>query len=66
MFKWITKIWHSHLRLIDLKILWPSCKAAARDLDHAKAAFMYHCSIDSAWNSNFSSEKLQEFVDKLK
>lgn len=36
-------------RQIDLQILWPTLKERARDLDHAKAAFAYHCLNDPAW-----------------
>jgi hypothetical protein len=32
-----------------MRILWPVCKEQARDIDHAKAAFMLHCMHDRPW-----------------
>jgi hypothetical protein len=45
--------WRARQRKIDLAILWPICiKGAVMNdlgLDHAKAAFAYHCFNDPAW-----------------
>ncbi len=49
MIGWLIDRWRSRQRRIDLEILWPACKANARDLDHAKAAFAYHAFHDRAW-----------------
>jgi hypothetical protein len=46
---WISRLWNKRRRDIDLKILWPACKAKSPDLDHAKAAFAYHAFHDEAW-----------------
>lgn len=66
MFKWIGKWWRQHQRSIDMKALWPMCVKQARDLDHAKAVFMYHCINDPAWTIDYTEEDLIEFIDQLK
>ena len=49
MIRWLTALWYARLRNIDMQVLWPSCLAQARDLDHAKAAFAVHAFNDPAW-----------------
>ena len=49
MLNWLLAPWHWTQRRIDLQILWPSCRDQAPDLDHAKAAFMWHAMHDHAW-----------------
>ena len=47
--RWLINLWRERQRSIDLRILWPSCKEQAVDLDHAKAAFAMHAFHDPAW-----------------
>ena len=61
MFKW----WRKRQRRIDLDILWPTCKRLAPDLDHAKAAFMFHAVNDKAWTKDFNHKELAEYVGDL-
>jgi hypothetical protein len=56
--------WQARQRDIDLDILWPICLREAGDLDHAKAAFAYHCFNDPAWIA-LGEERLIAFIDKL-
>lgn len=49
MIAWLMEWWHSRQRAIDMDVLWPTCVAQARDLDHAKAAFALHAFNDPAW-----------------
>jgi hypothetical protein len=46
---WLFSWWHERRRWIDLNILWPSYRAIAPDLNHAKAAFAVHAFNDAAW-----------------
>lgn len=62
--KRIRGLWYAHLRKIDLKILWPACKAQARDMEHAKAAFAAHAFNDRAWT--FLGERaVYDFIEGL-
>lgn len=49
MIWWLKDWWYARLRKIDMEVLWPTCLAGARDLDHAKAAFAVHAFNDPAW-----------------
>jgi hypothetical protein len=49
MLKWIWRWYAGRLRRLDMEILWPTCKAEAPDLDHARAAFAVHAFNDPAW-----------------
>jgi hypothetical protein len=57
-------MWRAHQRRIDLKLLWPVCVKEANDLDHAKAAFAYHCFNDPAWQE-LGEDAIVEFIDRL-
>jgi len=46
---WVMDWWHARQRAVDLQVLWPACKANAKDIDHAKAAFAVHAFNDPAW-----------------
>lgn len=46
---WLWSTWYRRCRALDLKILWPSCRAQAPDLDLARAAFAMHAFNDPAW-----------------
>lgn len=67
LFKW----WRNRQRQIDLTILWPVCKEEASKLypdnpmDHAKAAFAYHCYNDAAWTKDYSQRELFNYIDRL-
>jgi len=63
--KWIRNWWWARQRAIDLKILWPECKAAAGgDLDRARAAFFLHAFNDPAWVC-FYEEKVWSVIGEL-
>jgi hypothetical protein len=61
----ITRWWHARMRRLDLKILWPTCKREAPDLDYAKAAFAYHALHDPAW-LELGEEGLMAAIDELR
>lgn len=52
-------------RDVDIRHLWPACKAAAPDLDHAKAVFALHVFNDKAWTRHCSHSDLVLFIDRL-
>jgi hypothetical protein len=56
--------WHARQRAIDLRILWPVCKDAARDLDHAKMAFAVHAFNDEAWRW-LGDDEIKRRIDEL-
>lgn len=62
-------VWHARRRAVDLRILWPTCKATAfargLGLDEAKAAFGFHVFNDTAWTTRFSHGELIDFVGDL-
>jgi hypothetical protein len=62
--RWLLKLWHARLRRIDRQILWPACRASARDLDHAKAAFAMHAFQDPAWLS-LGADEIAAQIDRL-
>ena len=63
LWRLILSWWHARLRRIDMEILWPTCKAQANDLDHAKAAFAVHAYHDPAWLE--LGDDLIPFIDGL-
>jgi len=52
-------------RSLDLEILWPICKEQAQNMDHAKAAFAYHCYNDPAWKA-LGDDEIYRRIDALK
>jgi len=64
MIRWLTSWWHARQRDIDLKILWPTCKREADDLDHAKMAFAYHAFHDHAWLC-LGHDEIKRRIDNL-
>ena len=64
MIQWVLRWWRERQRSIDLRILWPICCEQAPDLDHAKAAFMFHAMHDPAWTSLGEDEVIRR-VDAL-
>lgn len=56
--------WYAVTRAIDLRILWPACKRQARDLDHAKSAFAFHCFTDRGWKY-LGKEEIIRRIDQL-
>lgn len=42
-------LWYAHLRRIDIDVLWPVCKAKAKDLATAKSVFAVHAMSDAPW-----------------
>ena len=49
MIRFFRGLWYARQRRIDLEILWPTCKANARDLEIAKVVFCIHVAQDPAW-----------------
>lgn len=49
MIRWLLNFWHARQRSVDLDILWPTIKAQANSIDHARAAFAAHAFHDEAW-----------------
>jgi len=64
--KFLFKYWRTLQRATDMDTLWPACKQHAEDLDHAKAAFYFHASNDTAWTKDYTKEELINFVDQLR
>lgn len=64
MIRWLLDWWHKRQRQIDLDILWPSCRALAPDLDHAKAAFAVHAFHDQAWLC-LGEDEIKRRIDAL-
>jgi hypothetical protein len=56
---WVKRWWRKRQRLIDLELLWPVCKARARDIEHARQAFLLHAKLDSAWQDVTEQEVLR-------
>jgi hypothetical protein len=73
MIRWLLRPWRAHLRRIDLRILWPECKAQAQAqgqagipaLDLARAAFAAHAFHDPVWTADYSDDELVDFIDRL-
>lgn len=65
MFNWLLDIWQYRQRAIDLDILWPTCRANATDLDHARAAFAYHAFHDPAWLA-LGHDEIVRRIDELR
>lgn len=71
--KWIVRRWRQTQRNIDLKILWPQCKAAADEvycekdqaLAMARQAFRWHCVNDEAWTKDMTNLEISASVEKL-
>jgi hypothetical protein len=59
------KWWDRYLRHLDQKLLWPTCKEMARDLDQARAAFTLHTKLDPAWRE-VTEEERTAIVNKLR
>jgi hypothetical protein len=64
LFTIIMRWWYARMRRFDLQILWPTCKAEARDLDHARAAFAVHAFNDPAWLA-LGQDGLMTAIDEL-
>jgi hypothetical protein len=52
-------------RADDIRILWPIIKERARDLDHARAAFVIHAAKDEAWRP-LSMEEILRRIGELR
>ena len=49
MIRFIQAAWYRRLRRIDLEIVWPAGKKAAQNIATAREMFLYHTSIERAW-----------------
>lgn len=58
--------WWERQRATDLEILWPTCKAQAQTLDHAKAAFAVHAFNDKAWIRHYGHDELVRVIDAMR
>jgi len=65
LLRWLAKEWRKRLRSLDMALLWPEFLREARDTNHAKAAFMFHCVRDSAWTKDYSEADLVSFINAL-
>jgi hypothetical protein len=52
-------------RRIDMKVLWPACKAQAKNLDEARAAFAAHAFCDACWIDYYGEKALRRHIDTL-
>ncbi len=64
MIRWLRQRWYARCRALDLKLLWPSCRTNARDVDHARAAFAMHAFSDPAWQS-LGEAGIADIIDGL-
>jgi hypothetical protein len=66
--RWLLNLWRWQQRRVDLAILWPSCKSAARDsgagLDAARSAFAMHAFRDTAWTA-LGEDEIRRRIDAL-
>lgn len=60
----LRRLWNWQRRRIDLRILWPACKAQAPNLITAKAAFALHAFHDVAW-ANLSEPEIIQIIEEL-
>ena len=51
MIQAIISWWRHRQRRIDVKILWPICKAQTTSIGDARKVFYVHCMMDTAWRS---------------
>lgn len=67
--RWLIDLWHWQQRKIDLMILWPSCRNAAREkgvgIEVAQAAFALHAFHDRAWMT-LGEDEIMRRIDQLK
>lgn len=65
---WLIDLWRWQQRRVDLMVLWPTCKREAVNqgltMEHAKAAFAYHCFHDYAW-TYLGEEEIARRIDRL-
>ena len=58
-------LWAANSRRIDLRILWPECKKAAKDMDTARAVFAMHAFNDWAWHRLGDYDDIYEAIEAL-
>lgn len=52
-------------RRVDMRVLWPTCKELAADMDEAKAAFAAHAFTDPCWIGHYGPDGLKDFINAL-
>lgn len=57
--------WRERQRGVDLKLLWPICKAKASDIEQARAAFAVHAFEDPAWREDYSHDELVTYISNM-
>lgn len=60
---YIRAAWYARVRRVDVRILWPTCKAKAPNISVAKAAFAVHAFGDPAWLF-LGKEEVYRFIDE--
>jgi hypothetical protein len=66
----ITRWWRRRQRSVDVKVLWPACKEAARaqgwSIDAAKVLFEQQIREEPYWYKDFDEERLQRLLSNLR
>ncbi len=63
---WLERLyewWNTQRRILDVDILWPSCKRASHSLEQAREMFIVHMASDPAY-SGMDEEELTAFVHR--
>ncbi len=60
----IKSLWFRRLRSIDIKILWPTIKRMAKDLDTARIGFRLHIQSDYAWQV-LTDQEIDQIISGL-
>jgi hypothetical protein len=64
MIRALIRWYRARQRAIDMKILWPACKAQAADIEIARTVFAAHAFTDRAWYCEYE-DRLWDFIDTL-
>jgi hypothetical protein len=64
MRKLIIRYWNEYRRKIDIKILWPTCRSKAPNIQKAREIFRFHADYDLAW-SDLSSQEKDDIINGL-
>jgi hypothetical protein len=58
------RAYNARRRELDIKLLWPSCKSQAPNMQRAREAFRMHTILDAAW-IDLSDDEINSIVDAL-
>jgi hypothetical protein len=59
---------HARNRRYDLKVLWPTMKDQAQNLEHARIGFIIHTATDPSWRyllDDWDEDKFNEWVETV-